>query len=69
MFNIYFSKDVFFRSGVTRNCLKCMTKVPADVERFIMVVMMGTIVAETFFRRKVGIGSKSHCLFERHAKL
>ena len=28
-----------------------------------MVVIIGRIVAETSFRRKVGIGSRSHCLF------
>ena len=41
-----------------------MGKVPVDRERFTMVVIMRRIVAETCFRRKVGIGSRSHCLLE-----
>ena len=53
---------VFFRSGVTRDCLKCMGKVPLDRERLTMDVIIGRIVAETSFRRNVGIGSRSHCL-------
>ena len=37
-----------------------------DRERFTMVVIIERkIVAETCFRRKEGIGSKSHCLFRR----
>ena len=51
----------FFRSGVTRDCLKCMGKVPVDRERLTMVVIIRRIVAETCLRRKVGIGSRSHC--------
>ena len=31
-----------------------MGKVPVDRERFIMVLIIGRIVAETCFRRKVG---------------
>ena len=30
-------------------------------ERFTMVIVIGRIVAETCFRRKVGIGSWLHC--------
>ena len=44
---------VFLRSWVTRDCLKCMGKVPVDRKRFTMVVIIGRIVAETCFRRKV----------------
>ena len=40
-----------------------MGKVPVDRERLTMVVIIGRIVVETSFRRKVGIGSRSHCLF------
>ena len=54
--------DGFLRSGVTRNCLKCMGKVPVGRDRFTMVFIIGRIVAETCFRRKVWIGSRSHCL-------
>ena len=39
-----------------------MRKVPVDRESFTMVVMLGKIVAETCFRRKAGVGSRSHCL-------
>ena len=39
-----------------------MGKVPVDGERFTMVVIIGRIVAETCFRRKVRMGSRSHCL-------
>ena len=39
-----------------------MGKVHVDWERLIMVVIIGRINAETCFRRKVGIGSRSHCL-------
>ena len=46
-----------------------MEKVPIDGERFTMVVIIGRIVAETCFRRKVGIGSRSHCLLGWHARV
>ena len=52
-------------SGVTRDCLKCMEKVPVDSERLNMVVIIGRIVAETSFRRKVGIGSRSTLFIRR----
>ena len=39
-----------------------MGKVIADRERFTMVVIMGRIVTKTWLMRKVGIGSRSHCL-------
>ena len=42
---------IFFRIVVTRDCLKCMGKVPIDMERLTMVVIIGRIVAETSFRR------------------
>ena len=56
------------RSGVTRDCLNCMGKVPVDRERLTMVVIIGRIVAETCFRKKVGIGSRSHCLLGEACK-
>ena len=68
MFNVSFSRDGFLRSGVTRDCLKCMGKVPVDRERFTMVVIIGRIVAETSFRRKMGIDSRSHCLLGEACK-
>ena len=45
-----------------------MRKVPVDRERLTMVVIIGRIVAETCFRRKVGIGLRSHCLLGEACK-
>ena len=45
-----------------------MGHVPVDRERFIIVVIIGSIVAETCFRRKVGIGSRSDCLLGEACK-
>ena len=56
LFNVSLSRDGFLSSRVTRDCLKCMGTVPVDRERFTMVVIIERIVAETCFRRKVGIG-------------
>ena len=42
--------------------------VPIDRERLTMVVIIERIVAETRFRRKVGIGSRSHCLLGETCK-
>ena len=50
MFNVSLSRNGFFRSGVTRDCLNCMGKVPVDSERLTMVVIIARIVAETSFR-------------------
>ena len=44
------------KNGVTRHCLKYIRKVPVDRERLTMVVIIGRIVADTSFRRKVEIG-------------
>ena len=68
MFNVSLSRDGFLRNGVTRDCLKCMGNVTVDRERFTMVVIIGRIVAETCFKRKVGIGSRSHCLLGEACK-
>ena len=56
------------RSGVTRDCLKCTGKVPVDRERLTMVVIIGRIVAETSFKRKVEMGSMLHCLLGEACK-
>ena len=45
-----------------------MGKVPVDRERLTMVVIIGRIVVEISFRRKVGIGSRSHCLLGEACK-
>ena len=68
MFNVSLSRDGFLRIGVTRDCLKCMGKVPVDRERFTLVAMIGRIVEETSFRKKVGRGSRSHCLLGEACK-
>ena len=68
MFNVSLLRDGFLRSRVTRDCLKCMGKVPVDRERLTMVVIIRRIVTETSFRRKVGIGSRSHCLLGEACK-
>ena len=57
---------VFLRSGITTDCLKFTGKIPVDRERFTIVII-GRIVAETCFRR-VGIGSRSHCLLGEACK-
>ena len=68
MFNVSSSRDGFLRSGLTRDCLNCMAKVSVDRERLTMVVIIGRIVAETSFRRNVGIGSRSHWLLGEACK-
>ena len=54
---------------MTRDCLNCMGKVPVDREILTMVVIIGRIVAETYFRRNVGKGSRSHCLLGAACKI
>ena len=56
------------RNGVTRDCLKLLEKVAVDMDRFTVVVIIERIVAETCFRRKVVIGSRSHCLLGEACK-
>ena len=55
-------------SGATRDCLQCMGKVPVDRERLTTVVIIGRLVADTCFKRKVGIWSRSHCLLSEACK-
>ena len=64
---MYLYRGTVFRNGVTRDCLKCMGKVPEDRQRVTMVVIR-RIGAETCFKRKVGIGSRSHCLLGEACK-
>ena len=40
------------------DCLKLVGKVPVVKERLTMVVMIGRMVDETCFKRKVGMGSR-----------
>ena len=68
MFNVSLSRDGFLRRGITRDCLKCMDKVPVDRKRLTMVVIIRRIFAETSFRRKVEIWSRSHCLLREACK-
>ena len=51
-----------YRIGVMNNCLKLVEKV-LWLTKNTMVVMIGRMVDETYFRRNVWIGSRSHCLF------
>ena len=46
-----------------------MGKIPVDRERFTLVVIIGRIVAETSFRRNVGIGLRSNCLLGEDARV
>ena len=68
MFNVSLLRDDCLSSEVTRDCLKCMEKIPVDRERLTMLVITGRIVAETSFKRKVGIRSRSHCLLGEACK-
>ena len=51
-----------------KGLLELHGKVPVDRERLTMVVIIGRIVAENCFRRKVRIGSSSHCLLGEACK-
>ena len=51
---MYLYPGMVFEKWVTRDCLKCMRNVPVDLERLTIVAIIGIIVAETYFRRKVG---------------
>ena len=53
----------FSKSGVTSDCLKLVVKVPVVKEMLTIVVIIGRMVDETCFKRKVGMGSRSHWLF------
>ena len=69
LFNASLSRVGFLSSGLTMDCLKCMGKgVPVDRERLTMVVIIGRIVKETCFRKKMGIGSRLHCLLGEACK-
>lgn len=59
------SRFDFFRSGVTRDCLKTIGKLPEESERFMILVITGMRTEAQSFRREVGIGSSSHCLLGR----
>ena len=45
-----------------------MGKMSVDREIFTIVNIIRRIVAETCFRRKVGIGSRSHCILREACK-
>jgi hypothetical protein len=49
-------------SGVTMDSLKFDGNVPETSERLTMLVIVGTRTGKHFFKREVGIGSRSHCL-------
>jgi hypothetical protein len=51
------------RSGVTNELLKLSGNSPEERERFMIWEIIGAKTLEQDFRREVGIGSRSHCLF------
>ena len=65
---MYLFRWMFFEEWGNKGLLEMHGKVPVDRTRFTMVVIIGRIVAETCFRRKVGIGSRSHCLLGETCK-
>ena len=52
MFNVSLSRYGFEEWG-NKGLLEVNEKVPVDRERFIMVIIIGKIIAETYFTRKV----------------
>ena len=52
----------FLRSGETIECLKEVGKEPEERDRLIILVMTGVRTGRHCLRRKVGMGSSSHCL-------
>ena len=52
----------FLRSGVIVDCLMQDGKQPVDYDRLTMLVSVSAKTGKHFFKRDVGIGSRSHCL-------
>lgn len=52
----------FFNRGLMTECLKLSGKEPDERDRLIMLVMTGERTDMHFFRRDVGIGSRSQNL-------
>jgi hypothetical protein len=49
-------------SGEMMDCLKVEGKEPVAKDALTILVMVGARIGRHFFRRLVGIGSRSHCL-------
>ena len=47
MFNVSLSRDGFLEGLGNNGMLEINKKVPVDIERFTMVVILGRIIAET----------------------
>ena len=47
---------------MTSDFFKFEGKVPVEIERLTMLVIVGTMIFETCLRRTVWMGSRSHCL-------
>ena len=58
------SRLALLRRGVTSECLKANGKLPVESERLMIWVITGRRTDAQSFRREVGIGSNSHCLFK-----
>ena len=65
---MYLYRGMVFGGVGNKDYLKWMGEVPADRERLTMVVIIGRIVTQTSFRRKVRIESRSHCLLGEACK-
>ena len=52
----------FLRRGETIECLKEEGKEPEERDRLMILVMTGVRTGRHCLRRKVGMGSSSHCL-------
>ena len=65
---MYLNRGMVFEEWDNKGLLELHEEVPVDRERLTMVVIIERIVAETFFRRNVGIGSGSHCLLGEACK-
>jgi len=50
---------------VTNECFKSRRKLPEDMEKLTIFVMMGTRMDAQSFSKEEGIGSSLHCLLGR----
>ena len=63
------SRKGSLKSRVTSDCLKLVRKVPVVNEKLTMVLMIGGMVDEICFKRKVEMESRSLCLLEEAWKI
>ena len=55
-------REGFFSRGETIACFKDSGKIPVDSERLISLVIGGASTCTHFLSKKVGMGSRAHCL-------